>query len=130
VSGLEDILAFEERLRDEILPAMRERAHAVDVRAAIDRHLLETEQHVANLRRVGPIELPEDGDIALLAEILRIEHAELAAYAFLVEAARALDLDEESIRLLRLNMEQDDYAREQAEHTLAKLLAERVTARR
>lgn len=130
MNELDEILAFEQRLLDEILPAMRERARTVGLRAALDRHLLETEQHVANLRRVSSFELPESGDLALLAEILRIEHAELAAYSFLVEAARALDLDDETIRLLRLNMEQDDYAREQAEHALAKLLAENVTARR
>lgn len=129
MNELDEILAFEQRLLDEILPAMRERARTVGLRAALDRHLLETEQHVANLRRVSSFELPESGDLALLAEILRIEHAELAAYSFLVEAARALDLDDETIRLLRLNMEQDDYAREQAEHALAKLLAE-VTAPR
>jgi len=130
VNELERILELEQRLLDEILPAMRERAHAVDLKKAIDRHLLETEQHVANLKRIGTLELPEGGDFELLAEILRIEHAELAAYAFLVEAARALDVDEETIRLLRLNMEQDDYAREQADHALARLLAEKVTERR
>jgi ferritin-like metal-binding protein YciE len=125
VSGLEDILALEQRLLDEILPAMRERARSVDLQAALDRHLLETEQHVANLKRLAPLELPE-GDLAILAELLRIEHAEIAAYTFLVHAALALDLDDEAVHLMRLNMEQDAYALEQVEHTLAKVLAERV----
>ena len=123
---LDDILASEQRLLDEILPGLHERAHAVDVRAALDRHLLETEEHVANLKRIRSFELPENEDFAILAELLRIEHAELAAYEYLVHAARAAGLDDEDVRLLRLNMEQDAYALEQAGHALAKLLSEKV----
>lgn len=130
MNALEDILAFERRLRDEVLPALRERARSVDLRAALDHHRLETEQHVRNLERIGSLGLPEESDLAILAEILRIEHAELAAYEFLVEAARAAGADEDTVRLLGLNKEQEGYAREQAEHALAKLLAEKVTARR
>jgi hypothetical protein len=122
VNGLEDILAFEERLLDEILPALRERAHATDVQRLIDRLLLEAKEHVASLRKVTAPDVP-DGDFALIAELLRVQHAKLAAYSFLALSAPGE-------RLFRLNMEQDDYAREQAEHALAKLLAEKVTARR
>ena len=68
----------------------------------------------------------ETEDLAILAEILRTEHVEIGSYEFLVETALALGLDEEAVRLLRLNMEQDAYALEQAEHTLAKVLAEKV----
>jgi ferritin-like metal-binding protein YciE len=131
---LDTLLELERRLLDEVLPGLRDRAHAVNVRAALDRHLLETEEHVANLERVSALARAHDADeiedLAILAEVLRAEHLELARYTFLVQTARALGVDEEAIRLLRLNMEQDDYAREQAEHALAKLLAEKVTARR
>ena len=127
---LEAQLALEQRLLDEVLPELRERARSVDLRDALDHHILETEEHVANLKRVvaltrGP-EVVETEDLACLAEILRTEHVEIGAYEFLVQTALALGLDEEAVRLLRLNMEQDAYALEQAEHTLAKVLAEKV----
>jgi hypothetical protein len=123
VSELDDITAFEQQLLDEILPALRERAHSTDLQALLDRLLLEAEEHVANLRRVPPPELPEEDDLAILAELLRVQHAKLAAYAFLAQAAP-------DVRALRLHMDQDEYGREQAEHTLAKLLAVLATERR
>jgi hypothetical protein len=123
VSELDDILAFEQRLLDEVLPELRERAYATDLQALLDRLLLEAEEHVAHLRRVPPPELPENGDLAILAELLRVQHAKLAAYAFLTHAAP-------DVRALRLHMDQDDYGREQAEHALARLLAEKVRERR
>jgi len=127
---LEAQLALEQRLLDEVLPALRERARSVDLRDALDHHILETEEHVANLKRVAALttggEDAETEDVAALAEILRTEHVEIGAYQFLVHTALALGLDDEAVRLLRLNMEQDAHALEQAEHTLAKVLAERV----
>jgi len=119
---LEAQLALEQRLLDEVLPALRERARSVDLRDALDHHILETEEHVANLKRVAALTTgggdAETEDIAALAEILRTEHVEIGAYQFLVHTALALGLD--------VNMEQDAHALEQAEHTLAKVLAERV----
>ena len=127
---LEAQLALEHRQLDEELPELRERAHSVDLRDALDHHIVETEEHVANLKRVVAFTMgAEDADtedLAALAEILRTEHVEIGAYQFLVQTALALGLDDEPVRLLRLNMEQDAYALEQAEHTLAKVLAEKV----
>lgn len=105
---------------------------------------LEKEAHVANLRRVftligepdverDPPPLPvvaDGGEIAKLAADVRTAHLEVGAYVFLVHAAEALEVDPEAVRLLRLNMEQDAYAAEQAEHALVQLLAESVTAPR
>jgi len=51
---------------------------------------------------------------------------EVASYRFLVHAALALDVDEVAVGLLRLNLEQDAFALEQAEHALVKLLAKKV----
>lgn len=134
VRELEALLALEQRLLDEALPALRERAQAADLQAALDRHIRETEEHVANLKRIAALargpEIADTGDLEILGEVLRTEQLEVGAYQFLVQAARALDLDAEAVRLLRLNMEQDEYAAEQAEHVLSKLLAETVTARR
>lgn len=127
---LEAQLALEQRLLDEVLPELRERARSVDLRDALDHHILETEEHVANLKRVAALthgpEAAGAEDLLCLAEILRTEHVEIGAYEFLVQTALALGLDDEAVRLLRLNMEQDAYALEQAEHTLAKVLAEKV----
>lgn len=136
---LHAILDVEQRLAKDVLPGLRERAHAVGLRAALDRHLLETEEHVENLRRVfaftgEPLvpheaRLPEPAagnDVEILISILRTEALEVASYTFLVQAAQALAVDEDAVRLLRLNMEQDAYALEEAEKELAKLLAENV----
>lgn len=127
---LESLLELERRLADEVLPELRKRAHAVDLRADLDRHLLETETHVANLKSVRALAVHagalEGEDFAILLDVLRTEALEVAAYRFLVHAANALGLDEEAVRLLRLNMEQDAYALEQAEHALAHLLAQKV----
>ena len=127
---LEALLALERRLAEEVLPGLRERAHAADLLRALDRHLLETEGHVENLKLVRALAVGapslEGEDFRILVEVLRTEALEVAVYRFLVHAANALDLDEEAMRLLRLNMEQDAYALEQAEHALAKLLAEKL----
>lgn len=127
---LHDMLDLERRLLDEVLPDLRERASSASLRAALDRHLLETKTHVKNLERVLVLaedrELEAGGDFEILASILRIAALEAASYTFLVHAAAALGVDEEHIRLLRTNMEQDAVAGEHAEHALVKLLAERV----
>ena len=129
VQELEALLELEQRLLDDVLPDLRERTRSPDLRAALDRHQLQTKEHVANLRRVralaGRTELP-GGDVEILAEILRVEHREVASYELLVRAALALGMDADAVRLLRLNMEQDAYALEEADHALAKLLAEKV----
>ncbi|HKB94310.1 MAG TPA: DUF892 family protein [Gaiellaceae bacterium] len=139
VHELRTMLDVEQRLAKDVLPGLRERAHAAGLRRALDRHLLETEEHVENLRRVfaftgEPLvprdaELPEPAagnDVEILVSTLRTEALEVASYTFLVHAAQALAVDEDAVRLLRLNMEQDAYALEEAEKELAKLLAEKV----
>ncbi|HZQ89515.1 MAG TPA: DUF892 family protein [Gaiellaceae bacterium] len=126
---LEALLELEQRLQHEVLPDLRQRVRADGLRAALDRHQLQTKERVANLRRVralaGRAELPS-GDLEILAEILRVEHRMLASYELLVRAALALGVDGDAVRLLRLNMEQDAYALEEADHALGKLLAEKV----
>jgi len=127
---LQDLLDLERRLLDEVLPDLRERASSASLRAALDRHLLETKTHVKNLERVRLLaeggEIEAGGDFEILASILRTEALEAASYSFLVHAAAALGIDGDHIRLLRTNMEQDAVAGEHAEHALVKLLAERV----
>lgn len=129
-SELRELLDLERRLLDGELPEMRERARAAGLRAALDRHLLETRMHVENLERVLVLadagEIDAGGDFEILASILRTEALEAASYSFLVHAAAALGVGEEHIRLLRTNMEQDAVAGEHAEAALVELLAQKV----
>jgi ferritin-like metal-binding protein YciE len=129
-SELHQLLELERRLLDEVLPEMRERAQAVSLRAALDRHLLETKAHVNNLERILLLadvrEAALGSDFEILATVLRTEAVEAASYGFLVHVAEALGVGEECVRLLRTNMEQDAYAGEEAEHALVALLAQQV----
>lgn len=141
VLRLRELLWVEQALAADVLPRLRDRAHATDVRRALDRHLLETEGHVANVRRaltlLGEPDIPAESalletaagdDLAILDAIVRTEHAEVGSYAVLVHLALALGVDGEVVHLLRLNKEQDAYAAEEAEYALAKLLSEKVAS--
>lgn len=150
---LRTMLWLELRLAEEVLPRLRDRVHAPDLRWALERHQLETEAHVENLRRAfdllhEPREVAEsrallgleaEHDLVLLLlaggddladlvhtdAIARNEHLEIAAYKGLFRLAQALGEDEVAA-LLQENLEQEEYALEQAEHALWKLLAEKV----
>jgi ferritin-like metal-binding protein YciE len=101
------------------------------LRWALERHLRETDEHVLRLRRILREPLNDAGvtdDLASLAEIIRAEHLELAAYTVLVHLAQALGADDRVVHMLRRSMGEEEFALEQAEHALAKLLAEKVTA--
>lgn len=156
---LRTMLWVELKLAEEILPEIYEHVHAVDLKWSIERHRAETEQHVKNLRRIFTI-LEEPGDPETSATLLGLkkehdqlmklvaqaehgvvdlfhvdvisknEHVEIAAYEGLVHMAQALGHDGEVATLLRENLGQEEHALEQAEHALAKLLAEKVESRR
>jgi ferritin-like metal-binding protein YciE len=134
---LREMLGVELALRNDVLPTLRERASAPVLKTMLDHHLVETNNHVTNVRRVlgyagvpdVPLEAalarpPESGDLDILAFVLRIEAVEVASYTLLVQLARALEVDEQGVRLLCLTMEQDAYAGEAAQHALAEMLAE------
>ncbi len=94
--------------------------------------LEEEDEHVLRLRRIlrKPLaDAPVGDEVATLAERIRVEHAELARYTVLVHLAQALGADDESVHQLRLSMEEEEYALEQAGHGLVRLLAEKVTNR-
>lgn len=91
--------------------------------------LEEDDEHVLRLRRIlrTPLaDAPVSDQLASLAEAIRVEHLELARYSVLVHLAQALGGDDEVVHLLRLSMGEEEYALEQAEHTLVQLLAEKV----
>jgi ferritin-like metal-binding protein YciE len=155
IQQLRTLLWVEEELADEVLPLFLERVHATDLRRGLERHVRETEAHVKGVRRVFDLvaERPEaqpsaallglraeydellslvDLDRAELVDLVhadaiaRGEHLELAAYSGLVHLAQALGVDTEAVQLLQQQMEQEEYALEEAERALVKLLAEKV----
>jgi hypothetical protein len=90
------------------------------------------DDHVLRLGRIlrkPPADAPVGDDVLPLAETIRVKHVELARYTVLVHLAQALGADDESVHLLRQSMEEEEYALEQAEHALVRLLAEKVTNR-
>jgi ferritin-like metal-binding protein YciE len=151
---LRQMLWIERQLADDVLPRLREQAHAPDLRSGFDRHLLETESHVSTVRDVlGDLHVPvrpeespsfrglvaqheqlvgrvaDDDpvltDLAHAVAALATEHLELAAYESLVGLAESLGEEEVGIRLREV-MEQEEIALEQVERAMAKLLAEKV----
>jgi ferritin-like metal-binding protein YciE len=158
VRQLRTMLWVELTLADEVLPELYEHLHSTDLRFDVDRHLLETEGHVRNLRLVfaelgeradpepTPVlpalraehaallsSIPADAgalrDLAHAGAIARTEHYEIASYDALVHLAKALGLGLHVVTLLREILEQEMHALEQVEHGLSKLLAERIEAR-
>ena len=151
-------LWIERQLADDVLPRLSEAAHSPDLRRGFDRHLLETEGHVAVVRDVlGDLHVPdvpeessgfrglveeheqlvarvaEDDhlltDLAHAVAALATEHLELATYESLVSLAESIGEEEVGIRLREV-MEQEEFALEQVEGAMAKLLAEKVESAR
>jgi ferritin-like metal-binding protein YciE len=155
---LRQMLWIEGRLAEDVLPRLSLEAHTLDLRVSFGRHLLETEGHVEAVRDVlddlqvpaVPEESPgfrgllaeheqlvgrvaEDDhllcDLAHAVAALATEHLELATYESLVSLAESLGEEEIGIRLREV-MEQEEFALEQVEGAMAKLLAEKVESAR
>jgi ferritin-like metal-binding protein YciE len=155
---LREMLWIELALANEVLPGMIDAANAPALRAAFERDLLETRQHVETLRDVlGDLRVsaepeqsaaftglvaeheqlvrrcPDDAhlmtDLAHSVAALATEHLELATYEALVSVADALGEEEAAIRLREV-LEQEQFALEQVEAALARLLAEKVESDR
>jgi ferritin-like metal-binding protein YciE len=156
-SCLRQMLWIEQKLANDVLPQLTERAHSTELRRGFERHLLETRDHVDTVRDVledlrvpagaeespgfrGLLEEHEQlvsrcGDGALMCDLahavaaLATEHLEMAAYESLLTLAESLGEEEVGIRLREV-MEQEEFALEQVERALAKLLAENVESPR
>ena len=154
---LRRMLWVEQTQAEEILPELYDRIHAVDLRLTVERHILETQQHVRALEiilhQLGEAARPEESaalqgltqerdllltvvdgerhlaDLAHAEAITRSEHLEIAAYAALHAIANALGEEEIAAKLQEL-LEQEGFALELAERATAKLLAEKVEAER
>jgi ferritin-like metal-binding protein YciE len=157
-AGLRQMLWIERQLAYDVLPRLREQAHAPDLRAGFGRHLVETKAHAATVRDVlrdlhlaaEPEESPSfrglvaeheqlvgrvsEGDhlltdLAHAVAALATEHLELATYESLVSLAESLGEEEVGIELREV-LEQEELALEQVESAMAKLLAEQVESPR
>ena len=155
---LRQMLWVELQLFEKVLPELRRQAHATDLQRALERHLLETEEHVVAVREIlhelrVPAEPEESpafqglvleheqlvkrvseggellGDLAHAQAATATEHLEMAAYRLLAGLAETLGEETVAIRLREV-MEQEELALEQVERAVAKLLAETVESRR
>lgn len=155
---LRQMLWIELQLSENVLPQLREQAHAPDLQWAFERHILETESHVEAVREIlRDLEMPADPeespafeglvaeheqlvkqvfeDEHLLSDLVHAqaaaatEHLETATYQSLASLAETLGEETIGIRLREL-MEQEELALEQVERATAKLLAEKVESER
>jgi ferritin-like metal-binding protein YciE len=155
---LRQMLWVELQLSGRVLPELLEQAHATDLRQGFERHLLETESHVATLREVlHELQVPADpeespafaGLVTEHEELVKqvseggplvhdlvhaqaaaaTEHLEIAAYDSLASLAEALGEESVAIRLREV-MEQEELALELVDRGQAKLLAEKVESER
>ena len=155
---LRQMLWVELQLSEKVLPRLLEQAHSIDLKHGFQRHLLETERHVATVREIlheleapaGPEESPAlqglvreheelvaqvAGDSRLLEDLAHAqaasatEHLEMAAYDSLSGLAEALGEEEIATRLREV-MEQEELALELVDRSQAKLLAEKVESER
>ena len=148
IHRLHQILWVEERLSDEILPLFYEHVHATDLKYGIERHQLETKQHVRTIRtilnllgeRQDGIESPAllglkaehdrlmeefPNDLMHCGVLAESEHLEIAAYTTLRSMANALGEEDIAMRLTEI-LEQEEYALELVHKATAKILAETV----
>jgi ferritin-like metal-binding protein YciE len=152
------MLWIELQLSEHVLPELREQAHARDLEWAFERHLLETEGHVATVREaLRDLQVPADPeespafeglvkeheqlvqqtleerglltDLAHAQAAAATEHLEMAGYQSLASLAETLGEEAVAIRLREV-MEQEELALEQVERATAKLLAEKIESER
>ena len=153
---LRQMLWIEQQLAEEVLPELSERARAPDLRRSFDRHRLETEAHARTIRDVlADLDLPAQPeespalrglvseheelaarcespvmcDLAHAIAALATEHLEMATYEALVSLAESAGEEEIGMRLREV-LEQEEFALEQVEGAMAKLLAEKVESER
>lgn len=132
---LGDILYVEEQLVSKVLPKLISEVNDNELRSALEKHLVQTRKHVANVERVFELigESPEtevclgfEGltkehekmvgetsndliDVVDLGAAARTENYEIAAYETLRRMAKALGEDE-AVVLLDQNLKQEKEA--------------------
>src|SRR5690348_9638369 len=154
---LRQMLWIEQQLAEKVLPELSERARSPDLKRRFDRHQLEAEGHVRAVRGVlADLRLPAEpeespafrglvaeheelagrcGESAVMCDLahavaaLAAEHLEIATYEALAGVAESAGEEEIGIRLREV-LEQEEFALEQVESAMAKLLAEKVESER
>ena len=143
---LGDILYVEEKLTEEVLPKLINEVQSAEFRKSLERHLEQTKGHVTNLEQVFEA-LGEQSDTEkclgfeglrkehdeMIGEVsddlidlvdagaaARTEHYEIAAYAGLIEMARALG-ETDAVSLLDENLKEEKEALREVESVTKKL---------
>ena len=153
VNELKAMLYVEQRLADDVLPALAEEITNQEFKQNVRHHLDETKQHVANLERVFEllgqepkpdkshavdglvaqhdkvvknIESNELRDIFDASAAAKTEHLEIAAYESLITTAESLG-DSEIVTLLEENLDQEKHTLKEVEKVSERLAKETTT---
>ena len=149
VQNLAEMLAAEERLAGDLLPAMRRRAEEKHVQEALDEHLEQTRMHVARLtsvfeqigaeverrdsaglsglrrqyeQSVADIADPVLRDLFSASAAAHVEHFEISSYHALITLANILG-EPEIVHLLEQNLHEEEDALEKVEKAIPERLA-------
>jgi ferritin-like metal-binding protein YciE len=150
VHQLSELLTIEQTLADEVLPEMHRQVTERHFRKALDEHISQTREHIANLEAVFEQigEMPEDvashglaglrrqhdatvgtlpdaalQDLFNASSAAHTEHLEISAYHSVITLANILG-EPEAVRLLERNLHDEEEALEKVE----KSIPERLTA--
>ena len=156
VHELEDVYYAEQQLT-KVLPKLAQEVSDTEFSDALEHHLDETKEHVANLEQVfQELGVPPKGekcpgidgikeehdtflqendpdddvlDLFVTGAAARTEHYEIAAYTGLVEMAQSLGATK-AAELLQQNLKQEQEALKKVETISKRLLKETATAAR
>ena len=156
ITELRSLLYVEQKLADEVLPALKQQIKDREFKQNVNEHLEETRHHVASLERafglLGEEAKPEkshaiDGlvaqhdkvfkhiepeplrDLFNAAAAAKTEHLEIAAYEGMITSAEALGEDE-VVSLLEENLDEEKEALKKAEKASEQLVKEPIRASR
>jgi ferritin-like metal-binding protein YciE len=150
---LGDILYVEEKLTEEVLPKLINEVQSAEFRKGLERHLDQTKGHITNVEQIFEAlgeqsetekclgfeglrrehdemigEVSDDLiDLVDAGAAARTEHYEIAAYAGLIEMARALG-ESEAVSLLEENLKEEKETLREVESVTKKLRDEQKAA--
>jgi ferritin-like metal-binding protein YciE len=154
ISELREMLYVENTLADEALPELAGQVKSSEFKHDLEHHRDETKQHVANIERafellgedasaekshsidglvaqhdkiVKNIESDELRDLFNAGAAAKTEHLEIAAYKGMIPTAEKLG-EQEIVRLLTENLEQEKQALEKVEAASAELIKQAAAA--
>src|SRR5919199_19273 len=152
VKELGEVLEVERTLADEVLPELLEQTHNKHFREAIELHIEQTRQHVANVERVfeqigekpstetsyglrGLRRQHEEAtagvdnrtllDHVNAGSAAHTEHYEISAYHSLINTAEVLG-EPEAVKLLEENLHDEEETLEKLEKSIPEKLSEEI----